>query len=197
MPSEILNNGMLRRLYAVDEPAFASHLLRLDAAARHDRFGMGMSDAALTNYANGCFGPWDLVYGFFVDGEIRAAGELRQLVKTSFAVERKAEAAFSVEYNWRRLGLGTALMRRIVRAAQNRRDATLHLMCLADNRAMQGLARKFDAELEFATDQVTGRLTARHVSPLSLMNEAIDDASGLAQAMVDARRRKAELAPAV
>ena len=192
MPELAIHDGLLRRLYTADQAAFVAHLLRLDAEIRHERFGMPVSDAWIEAYAQGCFGPWDLVYGFFVRGEIRAAGELRQLEKRSISGERAAEAAFSVEPGWRRKGLGTALMQRIVRAAQNRRDKVLHLMCLAQNRAMQGLARKFSADLAFDTDQVTGRMVARHVSPLSLLGEAIDDASDMALAVLDARRRNRE-----
>ena len=189
MSDVLTHGGLLRRLYAADQAAYLAHLLRLDADTRHDRFGMAVSDDWLATYAKGCFGPWDLVYGFFVGGEIRAAGELRQLVKNSFALNRHGEAAFSVEKDWRRHGIGTLLMEKIVRAAQNRRDISLHLMCLAQNKAMQGLARKFSADLEFGTDEVTGRLVGHHVSALSLIGEAVDDAAGLVQAMLERGRR--------
>lgn len=189
MPDVSIHNGLLRRLYSVDQPAYVAHLLRLDTETRHDRFGMAVSDDWLANYATGCFGPRDLVYGFFTGGEIRAAGELRQLVKNPLAMTREAEAAFSVEHDWRRHGLGTLLMEKIVRAAQNRRDTSLHMMCLAQNKAMQGLARKFSADLEFGTDEVTGRLVGHHLSAASLIGEAVDDAAGLVQALLERGRR--------
>ena len=190
MPELAMLDGLMRRLYPVDRAAFVAHLLRLDGETRHERFGMAVSDAWIAAYARGCFGTRDLVYGFFVQGEIRAAGELRQLENRELSGQRAAEAAFSVEPGWRRKGLGTALMQRIVRAAQNRLDSTLLLMCLAQNRAMQGLARKFSADLTFDTDQVTGRMVGRHVSTLSLLGEALDDVSDIALAVMDARRRR-------
>ena len=190
MPAIAIHNGLLRRLYPSDAAAFAAHLLRLDAQTRHERFGMSVSDHYVATYAAACFGSDDVVYGFFVAGLIRAAGELRQITREPAAALREAEAAFSVEPDWRRHGIGTALMARIVRAAQNRRDATLYMLCLAQNQAMQGLARKFSAELQFGTDEVTGRLVARHISPLSLLGEAVDDASGLIATLLEARQRR-------
>lgn len=192
MPAISLHGGLLRRLYLPDQQGYVEHLLRLDPATRHDRFGMAVSDDYLEKYAAGCFDTPDLVYGFFDAGKICAAGELRQADKNPFARHRAAEAAFSVEPGWRRKGIGTALMERIVRAAQNRRDETLHLMCLAQNKAMQGLARKFSADLEFGQDEVTGRMIGRHVTPLSLMGEAFDDASGFFASWLDARQRLAK-----
>ena len=194
MPAIAIHNGLLRRLYQSDKAAFAAHLLRLDAQTRHERFGMSVSNDYVETYATACFGPDDVVYGFFVAGLIRAAGELRQIVREPPSASREAEAAFSVELEWRRHGVGTALMARIVRAAQNRRDARLCMLCLAHNQAMQGLARKFAAELEFGADDVTGRLVARHISPLSLLGEAVDDASGLIATLLEARQRRQAIA---
>lgn len=187
MPAIAIHNGLLRRLYASDQPGFAAHLLRLDEATRHDRFGMAVSDAYVEHYATACFGLDDVVYGYFVAGIIRAAGELRQITG---AASLEAEAAFSVEPHWRRHGVGTALMARIMRAAQNRHDTKLHMLCLAQNQAMQGLARKFSAELEFGTDEVTGRLTARSISPLSILGEVVDDTTGLIATLLEARQRR-------
>jgi len=67
------------------------------------------------------------------------------------------EAAFSVEPGWRRRGVGKQLIARIVRGASNAQVTTLYMSCLASNRAMQELARHFDAEIKFEADQVTGR----------------------------------------
>ena len=58
-------------------PAFRDHLLRLDPQSRRDRFSGGVSDDFLIDYAAHCFGAGDLVFGAFVDGALRGAGELR------------------------------------------------------------------------------------------------------------------------
>ena len=184
MHTVFLNGGILRRLHAGDMAAFKAHLFRLDPASRHDRFSCAVSDAYLERHAGKFFGPGDVVYGFFVDAVLRGAGELRQTEAPRLFRDGSAEAAFSVETPWRRGGVGTALMARIVRAAQNRRDRTLTMLCMAHNLAMQKLARKFSAELSFSASQVTGRLVGRPVSAGSLWREAIDDAAGAAGSLL-------------
>ena len=187
MHTVFLNGGILRRLHAGDMAAFKAHLFRLDPASRHDRFSCAVSDAYLERYAGKFFGPGDVVYGFFVDAVLRGAGELRQTEAPRLFRDGSAEAAFSVEKPWRRGGAGSALMARIVRAAQNRRDRTLTMLCLAHNQPMQRLARKFSAELSFEADQITGRMVGRRVSIASLWREAMDDAAGVAGAVLQRR----------
>lgn len=193
MQRAFINGGWIRRIYPGDRAEFAAHLIRLDAESRHDRFAMAVSDAYLESYVKGFFAaPGDVAYGWFVDGELRGAGELRQ-ANEGAGVEHTAEGAFSVERDFRRGGVGEALMARIVRAARNRRDSSLCLLCLAENRAMQSLAKKFSAELTFGRDQITGRLVARHLSAASLWNEWADDARGLVGTLVTAHHSHAHV----
>ena len=186
-----INGGLVRRLWVSDRTPFLDHLLRLDRESRHNRFGGAVSDEFLGQYASRCFGADDVIYGFFVDGILRGAGELRPIGigDDPKAGPRAAEAAFSVENDYRRAGVGTELMARITRAARNRRADTLFMTCLSHNQAMQGLARKFEADLRFEFDSVTGRLIGRTPTPLSLWGEAMDDAAGFATAIIDLQRR--------
>ena len=185
--------GVIRRLLPSESGQLLRHLLRLDADSRHDRFGMGVSDAFLEQYAARSGSLDDLIYGFFVDGELRGAGELRGLGPSGHDHWRDrwsaAEAAFSVERPWRGLGVGAQLMGRIVRAARNRRAATLYMSCLSRNRAMQALARKFSADLTFEAGETTTTLPVEGPTPFSLIYEAMDDAAGFATAMLDLQRR--------
>ena len=59
--------------------------------------------------------------------------------------------------------------------------------CLADNRRMQQLARKFEAELTFDFGSVVGEVDPPRSTPLSLMREAVADSHGFATAMLDAQ----------
>lgn len=130
MSSVFINGGLLRRLYPSDLAPFAAHLIRLDPESRRDRFGTAVSDAFLERYAHRGFGPGDVAYGYFVGDVLRGAAELRQVEASLLWRDGSAEAAFSVERPWRRGGVGHALMARIVRAAQNRRDRKLTMLCL-------------------------------------------------------------------
>ncbi len=149
----------IRRLTWRDQPLFREHLLRLDPVSRYDRFGMSVNDAFLAEYAAHCFDEGDLVFGYFADGALRGAGELRGLGQRN--VEEAAEAAFSVEKNWRGLGVGSALLARIVETARNIGATTLYLTCRAQNRAMQKIVRKSHPGLRLEADRATGRLVAR------------------------------------
>ena len=75
---------------------------------------------------------------------MRGAAELRPL-GPGFA--RQAEAAISVEKPWQSHGVGSALLSRTLLTARNRGFRHAAHGCLAENRRMQQLARKFDAEL--------------------------------------------------
>ena len=64
----------------------------------------------------------DVIFGAFIDGELRGAGELRPLAPDQATAPflvgpSKAEAAFSVERSYRRRGLGVQLFERLMRAA--------------------------------------------------------------------------------
>lgn len=178
-----IEGGQLRRLWPSDLDAFRDHLLRLDPQSRFDRFAMVASDDFLRAYATRCFGIDDVIFGFFVDGILRGAGELRPVAPG--AHDASAEAAFSVETGWRRQGIGTELMERIVQAARNRNADTLYMSCLARNEAMRKLAKKFEADLQFDDDALTGRLVARTPKAQALWDEWLEDSSNYATAMLD------------
>jgi GNAT superfamily N-acetyltransferase len=188
------SNEIIRRLWRTDIVVFRAHLLRLDRQSRQDRFGGGVSDEFLVGYAENCFGERDLVFGAFVDGQLRGAGELRSASaawseSAPFASRALAEAAFSVEAAYRRQGIGERLFDRIVRAAGNHGVETIEILCQADNRPMQKLAAKFSPELRFEAHQITGRLIARRPTPFSLWREASQDMADLAASTVDSQMR--------
>ena len=72
---------------------------------------------------------------------------------------REAEAAFSIEKPWQSHGVGSLLLERTLLAARNRGLKFLHMACLADNKRMQQLARKYGAELSFDFSSVVGEVT--------------------------------------
>jgi GNAT superfamily N-acetyltransferase len=169
MSGSVPPNAIIRALSSADRQAFRDHLLRLDPESRHDRFHGGASDEFLERYADHCFAPADMIFGAFMDGELRGAGELRPLsanVSNDFSRGEAghAEAAFSIERPFRRHGLGAQLFERLTRAAAAHHIIEIDFTCGADNKAMQSLARKFEAELRFEADHVTGRLRARRPS---------------------------------
>ena len=58
-----------------------------------------------------------ILHGFFVDGVLRGAADVRIF---GSLYRREAEAAFSIEKPWQSLGIGAALLERSLLAARNR-----------------------------------------------------------------------------
>ena len=127
-----------------------------------------------------------IVFGYFVDGEIRAAAELRKL-SDNWGVE--AEAAFSVERAYQDQGIGSALMGRIIRSARNRGVKLLFMSCLAENAKMQAIAKKHEADLRFEYGEVIGEIIPSGPDYFSLLAEAADDRVGYMMAVLDLSSR--------
>jgi GNAT superfamily N-acetyltransferase len=177
--------GLIRKLWVADVELYRDHLLRLDLQSRHSRFAGAVADDFLIDYADLAFGIDAVLHGFLVDGVLRGAAELRPLAGSA----REGEAAFSIEKPWQSHGVGSALLERTLLAARNRGLKFLHMTCLADNKRMQQLARKFDAELSFDFGTVVGEVATPRPTPLSLMREIIADGHGFATAMLDVQAR--------
>jgi len=186
MRDSLPESGRIRKLWSGESDVYRDHLLRLDPSTRRSRFGGAVSDAFIAKYVVVANSLDSVIHGFFVDDVLRGAAELRPLGP---AFTHDAEAAFSIEPPWQSHGVGTALLARTLLAARNRSFKLLHMACLADNRRMQQLARKFDAELSFDFGTVVGEVEAAHPTPLSVMREFVADSTGFATALLDVHSR--------
>ncbi|GGF64738.1 N-acetyltransferase [Azorhizobium oxalatiphilum] len=176
--------GIIRKLWPGEVQVFRDHLLRLDQETRRSRFGSAVSDDFITHYSERVFRSGAVVHGCFVEGVLRAAAELYPF---SEVLATEGEAAFSVEQAYQNLGLGTVLMGRTVLTARNRGIRTLHMNCLARNRRMQQIARKFDADLTVESDEVIAQLKAPYPTLVSMAREATEEAQGVVGAMFQAQ----------
>ncbi|MBI4275199.1 MAG: GNAT family N-acetyltransferase [Rhizobiales bacterium] len=181
-----MSDGVIRKLWILDAPKYRDHLLRLDPVSRHNRFGGAVSDSYLRHHADVSIGPASVIHGFFADGILRGAAELRR-IGARFAKE--GEVAFSVESPYQSHGIGSALLERTLLAARNRGVRYLNMCCLADNRRMQQLARKFAADLTFEFGSVTGEVVTPVPTPMSMIREIVADSHGMAVAVFDAQSR--------
>ena len=177
--------GSIRKLWPTDTDKFRDHLLRLDKANRRMRFAHGVSDAFIEDYAARMADMGGVVYGYFEGEEVRAAAELKKL---GDVWGREAEAAFSVEapsgagHRHRADGPGDPLR------AQPRRPAPLHEL-FPDNRKMQRIARKYEAELSFEPGEVIGEIIPDGPNYFSILAEAVDDRFDYMMAVLDLHRR--------
>lgn len=181
--ASLLPGSNIRKLWPTEVDAYRDHLLRLDPDSRHRRFSGAVSDEVIVRHTGTIRDFGVVVHGFFMDGILRGAAELR----LAGLLSREAEAAFSIEAAWQSLGVGTVLLERTLLAARNRGIRRLQMLCLADNRRMQQLARRFAAELTFDFGSVVGEVSPARSTPLSLLREWADDAYGVAEAMLDAQ----------
>jgi GNAT superfamily N-acetyltransferase len=186
MSEPLPGGGIIRKLWIDETDAYRDHLLRLDRDSRHTRFSGAVSDEFIARHAATATGFGVVVYGFFVDGVLRGAAELR---RNGSILSDQGEAAFSIEQEWQSHGVGTVLLERTLLSARNRGIKHLRMDCLAANRRMQQLARKFEADLSFDFGSVVGEVDPPRSTALSLMREAIDDAHGVAAKILDAQSR--------
>jgi GNAT superfamily N-acetyltransferase len=180
------DGGLIRKLWINETDVYRDHLLRLDQESRRRRFAGAVADEFIASHAATITAADVVVHGFFVDGALRGAAELRT-VGSVFA--REGEAAFSIEQPWQSHGVGTALLERTLLSARNRGIKLLSMHCLADNDRMQQLARKFEADLKFDFGSVVGEVDPPRSTPLSLMREAVVDAHSVATAILDVQSR--------
>jgi GNAT superfamily N-acetyltransferase len=178
--------GTVRKLWLGEIGLYRDHLLRLDAESRRNRFGGTVSDAYVSNYVDVSIHLDAVIHTFYIDGKLRGAAELRAVGKMP---SREAEVALSVEQPWQSHGVGSVLLEHTLLAARNRGIRFLHMMCLADNRRMQQLARKFEADLSFDLGSVTGAVAAPRPTPLSLIREWMADGTSFTSAVLDAQSR--------
>ena len=181
----LTSGGAVRKLWIGEAEAYRDHLLRLDSESRRRRFSGAVGDDFIAQHARSISGFGVVVYGFFLDGMLRGAAELRPA--GPFAHE--AEAAFSVEQPWQSLGVGSVLLERILLTARNRGITALQMQCLAENRRMQQLARKFEADLSFDFGDVVAEVDPPRFTGLSLLREWSEDGWGMVGALLDAQSR--------
>lgn len=186
MDESLPDGGVIRKLWVGETDAYRDHLLRLDRESRNRRFSGAVSDESVARHVASAGGFGVVLHGFFVDGVLRGAAELRSIGPV-FA--REGEAAFSVELPWQSHGVGTVLLERTLLSARNRGIKLLRMHCLADNRRMQQLADKFEADLKFDFGSVVGQVDPPRFTLLSLTREMVTDAHSVATAVLDVQSR--------
>jgi len=180
------SQGTIRKLWPTETDKFCEHLLRLDKESRRLRFAHCVSDAFIEDYAARMAQFGSVVWGYLLDGRVRAAAELRKL---GDRWGEEAEAAFSVELPFQDQGVGTDLMGRVVRTARNRGLRRLYMSCLAENSKMQTIARKYEADLHFEYGEVIGEILPEGPNYFSILAEAAEDRVGFLIAVLELQSR--------
>jgi GNAT superfamily N-acetyltransferase len=139
----------IRRLERQDEAELRRILLGLDAAARCKRFGQAAGNAYMAEYAKNALTSATWIAGAFVDQNLRGVVEVYD-----GGPGRCAEAAFVVEQEWRRRGLGWALLRSALQMAAEAGTQSLRMIFSQHNWPMQKLAAKARGRFDMALDEI-------------------------------------------
>ena len=151
----IPDGGVIRKLWIHEADQYRDHLLRLDPRHRRNRFGGAASDERIREHVKTSILLDAVIHGFFVDGVLRGAAELRPIGLAFLRRSRgRLQRREAVAKPRRRIGTSF----RTLLAARNRGIKFLQMNCLADNRRMQQLARKFEADLRFDFGSVVGEV---------------------------------------
>lgn len=144
----------LRYLGPADAVAFRDHIHELHFEDFRDRFNGLVSDAWLEKYIARSLNE-AIVIGAFEGDHLVAVAELHTGGQIA---PGQGESAFSVASDWRHKGLGTILLKALLRAASENDIATIIVETGAQNHAMKALARRFGARMQFAVDRSVGRI---------------------------------------
>ena len=91
----------VRRVWPFEFSTWREHLKRLDAQTRRARFFGPVKDEFIDAYVDKAYGRNAIVYGAFVDGTMRAAGELQRLGggAPAVGVRRRREGSGGVAFH--------------------------------------------------------------------------------------------------
>jgi len=152
--SEGLRPGNLKPDILRLRPEHVAELCRLlcdlDPLSRCGRFNHAVSDAYLAGHANRAVADATCVLGAIVDGHLRGVVEVYYDGPRSCA-----EAAFVVAQDWRRRGLGLALLQAAIAAAARADVGKLRMIFSRHNWPMRKLADKASGRLDLVLDEIT------------------------------------------
>src|SRR5262249_19711436 len=116
------------------------------------------------------------------------AGRLRGVAELYFdrsLMPHAAELAVTVQTAWQGRGIGTELTRRAVMVARNRGAERVIMLCLVENAPMRRIAGKLTDALRYDGVAVSADLGLHRATPLSLLEELVQDGTGGWSAMTD------------
>jgi len=162
----------VRELHAGHRTEILRHLLLLNDEDRRLRFGTQTPDEVIRQYVDHLNFNRDAIFGNF-DSQLKLIGmaHLAYLPKLK-GQANAAEFGVSVLPNGRGQGIGTALLARASVHSRNTRIETLHVHCLANNKAMMRLAKNTGMLVEYAYGDADAYLKLPPANPGTIVEEA-------------------------
>ena len=145
----------LRPLHAGDLQCITDHLLSLAPYDRYLRFCGTISDIAIMRLIQKHVGNGRHAFiGYFDQADLAGLAHLALPKEPSDL----AEAAVSVGSAWRRLGIGSLLMKETIAVAQQRGCGGLLMSTLVENTAMVCMAKRFGFRFQLTQQYAEGTL---------------------------------------
>jgi GNAT superfamily N-acetyltransferase len=171
-----------------DRRALEAHFAALGTDDLANRFCHSIKPEAVSKYLDHWSAAGIPSYGIFnPDRVLVAVSQLAQ-----FADE--LEVGLSVLPDYRRKGLGMALLYRSASYARARGLKALIIHCLTQNLPMLSLAHRIGMTVEISNGEADGRLTLRAATALDFWREIADDQESLTKSIADSVVKSWQLA---
>lgn len=173
-PSVILNSAgtnmfAVYRLRPDEYSRYRKHLLALDSDSRYTRFGVMIKDEVIEQLCDRFeANPKDHKI-FVIENE-----QLEVVAAGHIALEgSETELAFSVLKEYRKQGMGDALMKRTIEWCQNRNIKGGCMVCLSTNAAIKSLAKKHGVLINEGGETLAN-ISIPEATPTSVMHEVME-----------------------
>ena len=169
-----------RRVLPAEASVIAGHLKRLPSEGRQTRFFHFVSDDAIDDYVGKIRWRGAVMVGAFVGGAMRGVAEV-------IGDLSGAEFAVTVEPAWQHQGIGSELAKRALVAARNESISDVQIRYLRSNKPIGRIARRFGQTFHVGddADELVSDVHLDAPTPHSLWSEAIDEALGRTNEMID------------
>jgi GNAT superfamily N-acetyltransferase len=157
------------RLRADEYRRYRKHLLTLDSDSRYTRFGYMIKDEVIEQLCDRFeANPRDHKI-FVIENE-----QLEVVAAGHIALEGgETELAFSVLKEYRKQGMGDALMKRTIEWCQNRNIRGGCMVCLSTNAAIKALAKKHGVLINQGGETMAN-IVIPEATPTSVIHEVVE-----------------------
>ena len=162
VPTEGEFDGHVRRLSQAEFALVQNHFIRLDRDSLYHRFGSSVTDELLVRHVDSMRNPDTTIFGCCILGRIRGVAELRQF---GSGRNRQAEAALTVEREYRDLGIENALMTAMIDEARRARLSELLVCFDVRDSHMRRVAQQCRASLSFEETDCVARISIEDRGP--------------------------------
>jgi GNAT superfamily N-acetyltransferase len=160
---------LVYRLRPEEYHRYKTHLLALDSDSRYTRFGTIIKDEVIEQLCDRFETNYQQHKIFVIEDE-----NLKVVAAGHIALEDDStELAYSVLKEYRKQGMGDALMSRTIEWCQNRNIKGGCMVCLSSNTAIKALAKKHGLLINQGGETMAN-ITIPQATVTSVMHEVID-----------------------